>query len=473
MTDQAERRSQVRIPPAEIAGRHEELVARAETILRQNDMGGWTRAAPHLYPHQWSWDSAFIAIGLAHLDTRRAAQELRTLLAHQWKTGKVPHIVFNPEAPPHSYYPGADHWACAAASPDAPPAPPYTSCLCQPPVHAIAALRIWEVAERQGEEARAEAAGFLREVYPRLFAWHRYLATFRDPEGSGLVTIYHPWASGTDNSPRWNGALAAVEVGEMSAYPRYDLEHVDDPSERPASAEYDRYLWLVKLIKSAGCDERAIYRSHPLLVKDVLFSAILVAANDALMEIAEVVQAPDEERELVDGWAGRGRKGLENCWDEKIELCLDYDLRADRPIRARTVAGFAPLIAGRLSPERLGALLGHLDSTAFAGHPELRWPLPPSTSPEEPGFHPRSYWRGPVWPVANWLLWWSLIRAGETERAARIRRASLDQISEGGFAEYFEPFSGAPLGSGKQSWTAAVVLDWLADYVRSAALEAA
>ena len=228
----------------------EDLVAQAASILRRNDTGDWTRAAPSLYPHQWSWDSAFIAVGLAHLDTRRAAQELRTLFAHQWKTGKVPHIVFNPKAPPHSYYPGADHWACAAASPDAPPAPPYTSCLCQPPVHAIAALRTWEAAGGEHEKARTEAINFLREIYPRLLAWHRYLVTFRDPEHSGLVTIYHPWASGTDNSPRWDDALAAVEVGEMSTYPRYDLQNVDDPSERPASADYDRYLWLVKLIKT-------------------------------------------------------------------------------------------------------------------------------------------------------------------------------------------------------------------------------
>ena len=85
------------------------LIARARHVLHLNDMGGWTRAALSLYPHQWSWDSAFIAIGLAHLDIRRAAQELRTLFAHQWMTGKVPHIVFNPTAPPDSYYPGADH----------------------------------------------------------------------------------------------------------------------------------------------------------------------------------------------------------------------------------------------------------------------------------------------------------------------------------------------------------------------------
>jgi glycogen debranching enzyme len=82
-------------PRSVLVGR-EALAARAQEVLRQNDMGGWTRAAPELYPHQWSWDTGFIAIGLAHLDIRRAARELLTLFEHQWKTGKVPHSVFNP-----------------------------------------------------------------------------------------------------------------------------------------------------------------------------------------------------------------------------------------------------------------------------------------------------------------------------------------------------------------------------------------
>jgi hypothetical protein len=32
----------------------------------------------------------------------------------------------------------------------------------------------------------------------------------------------------------------------------------------------------------------------------------------------------------------------------------------------------------------------------------------------------------------------------------------------GGFAEYYEPFTGEPIGSLAQSWTAAVALDWMA-----------
>ncbi len=439
-----------------------ELAPLAESILRKNDMGGWTKAAPDLYPHQWSWDSAFIALGLAHVDVRRAAEELSTLFAYQWKTGKIPHIVFNLDAPPESYFPGAEHWASASPdAPDAPLMPAPTSGLCQPPVHAMAARHIWEVAREQGGEKLEETRTFLQEIYPKLLAWHRYLATTRDPEESGLVTIYHPWESGTDNSPRWNAALDRVTVGEMPLHPRPDLDGVTDHSQRPTQEKYDRYIWLVELIKRARCEEVAIYGYHPFLVKDVFFSAILVRANEALLEIAEVVDAPDEERSTMRSWIERGRRGLEEHWDPDLKLCLDYDLRAGEPLRARTVGGFAPLIAGGGDPDQLEALLEVLDSPTFLGNPDLRWPLPPSTSSEDPEFDPRRYWRGPVWPVFNWLLWWSLIQAGEHERAERLRQSSLEQVSVGGFGEYFEPFTGELLGSDSQSWTAAVVLDWL------------
>jgi hypothetical protein len=432
----------------------------ATGVLRRNSIKSWTKPAPSLYPHQWSWDSAFIALGLAHVDNHRATSELETLFESQWTTGKVPHIVFNPDAPPKSYFPDAERWNSSGLSEHAPEGA-HTSGLCQPPVHAVAVRRIWQSA-RGDERREARARAFLRSNYPRLFSWHRYLATARDPEGSGLVTIYHPWESGTDNSPRWDAPLMNVAVGDLPPYTRYDLQHVVDPSERPTNEEYDRYLWLLESLKRERYDEAAIYASHPFLVKDVLFSAILVAANEALLEIARVIDAPDEDRSVLEGWVQRGREGLSRRWDPDLRLCLDYDLRSGAPVRVQTIAGFAPLIAGGLDLDRRTELIRKLDSPAFAGNERLRWPLPPSTSPEEPGFHPRSYWRGPVWPVANWLLWWSLIRAGEAARAAQMRRQTLVQLSDGGFAEYFEPFTGEPLGSREQSWTAAVALDMLA-----------
>ncbi|HYP95310.1 MAG TPA: glycogen debranching protein, partial [Mycobacterium sp.] len=71
-----------------------QLAARAAYLLRGNDLGVMTTAAPLLYPHMWSWDAAFVAIGLAPLSVERAVVELDTLLSAQWANGMIPHIVF-------------------------------------------------------------------------------------------------------------------------------------------------------------------------------------------------------------------------------------------------------------------------------------------------------------------------------------------------------------------------------------------
>jgi hypothetical protein len=441
----------------ETADSAEVLRGRAAAVLHGNDAGRWTKASPHLYPHQWSWDSAFIAIGWAHLDVRRAIAELENLFAAQWQTGMVPHIVFR-AGPGEPYFPGPEWWDCPSA-PAAPPHPIQTTGICQPPVHALALQRIWQLTS---QAQRREIRPRIQALYPRLVRWHRYLATQRDPEGSGLVTTYHPW-EGTDNSPRWDASLARIKVARPRPYTRLDTQKVRDPSQRPTDWDYDRYLWLVGLLRKYRYDDAEIYRRYPFLIKDVFFSAVLVAANVAMLDLADVAGASDGDREELTRWLDRGRAGLTGRLDPGSGLCQDYDVRAGEQIRLRTFAGFAPLFAQTPDAGQRAAQLRLLDSADFCGAPQFRWPLLPSTSPAEPAFEPRNYWRGPVWPVIDWLLWQSLSLLGCTERAARLRRDSLDQIAaDGDFAEYFEPYTGKPLGSAQQSWTAAVALDWLA-----------
>jgi hypothetical protein len=62
---------------------------------------------------------------------------------------------------------------------------------------------------------------------------------------------------------------------------------------------------------------------------------------------------------------------------------------------------------------------------------------------------PGYYWRGPVWHVCDDL----------------IVANSLALIEQSGFAEYYNPRDGAPLGGGRFSWTAAMVLEF-ADPIR-------
>jgi hypothetical protein len=413
-----------------------------------------------LYPHQWSWDAAFNAIGLAGVDLPRARLELDSLFAGQWRNGMVPHIVFDPAA--NGYWPGPGQWQSARYSEEA-PARPATSGICDPPVHAIAVDRILAVAASAGGREDELTRGWAAHLYPGLLAWHRYLARDRADKATGLMTLFHGWESGTDNSPRWDAPYAGVVVGaDLPAYIRKDKAHVISAAQRPTDGEYDRYLWLIEEAKQAGFDAGLLRETGSFQVGDVLFTAIFAAACDLLAKLATQLRKTDDADELRD-YAAQARAAVFCHVDEASGLAVDVDLRTGSWLRTETIAGFAPLIAGGTPASMRQRLVSLLTGPRWAGHPGLRWALPPSTSPCAAEFDPQCYWRGPVWPVFTWLLTWALRRSGETAATARLRSASLEQLGDGTLAEYYHPMTGAPLGSLNQSWTAAAALDWLLD----------
>jgi Mannosylglycerate hydrolase MGH1-like glycoside hydrolase domain len=195
----------------------------AARVLFDNWTGHSSVPSHSLYPHQWSWDSAFIAIGLRHLSPRRAQIELESLLGAQWADGRIPHISFSPSVPRDAYFPGPDFWQAITRKGQ------ETSGIVQPPVHALAAW-LTHIAD----ESESVRRGFLARVYPKLTEWHRYLRECRDLGGRGLVSVVHPWESGMDNSPAWDEPLARVEPAPLSSFTRRDTKHASD-DDRPTS----------------------------------------------------------------------------------------------------------------------------------------------------------------------------------------------------------------------------------------------
>ena len=252
----------------------EELRQSAIEVLKLNDLGTMTSAAPNLYPHMWSWDAAFVAIGLARYDVPRAITELRTLQAAQWSTGMIPHIVFSENSA--GYFPGFDRWGTASAA--ARPAAFKSSGICQPPVHAIAVRHIVDRGRENGGADQEAAEAFLAESFDGWLAWHRWLAEVRDPDGVGLIEIHHGWESGFDNSPRWDGPYSRINPGTVEPFTRRDTLHVADVSERPDDAEYTKYLWLVQQMASVDFDDRAVQDIIDFRVRDVFFSGIMAAS---------------------------------------------------------------------------------------------------------------------------------------------------------------------------------------------------
>ena len=66
--------------PAEPAS-DAELIGTAKAVLEANWLGHATSPSRGLYPHQWSWDAACIAMGYASWNQERAETELRSLFS--------------------------------------------------------------------------------------------------------------------------------------------------------------------------------------------------------------------------------------------------------------------------------------------------------------------------------------------------------------------------------------------------------
>ena len=167
----------------------------AKSTLIKNDLGGYTVPTHGLYPFQWNWDSAIVALGWLTFDETRAWEEVTSLLSAQWENGMVPHIVFHKAS--QTYFPGPDVWGSQNDI--------ASTSISQPPVLATVVRKLFE----EGKD-KSLAMRMAQQVVPALVRYHLWWYRCRDPQNTGLVVSYHPWESGMDNSPSWDNALAAV-----------------------------------------------------------------------------------------------------------------------------------------------------------------------------------------------------------------------------------------------------------------------
>jgi glycogen debranching enzyme len=404
----------------------------ARATLRQNDRGGYSVPTARLYPFQWNWDSAFVAMGWATFDGPRAWQEVLFLLKGQWDDGMIPQIIFH--APSDDYFPGPEVWRTGKS--------PETSGITQPPVLATAVRHLLEHAPTEQD---------VQAVYAALLRNHRWWRTARDPAATGLVTTLHPWETGMDNSPAWDAALARVPATTKTAIQRRDTSHID-ASMRPRGEEYQRFIHLVETFGDVGWQPHRMLEVSPFRVADVGTNAILLRAEQDLLALAERFGTPADQDEITARIAV-SKAAIGSLWNPARNLFSSRDLVTGQLIDIGTSAGFLPLWADAATATQVAALAETLCN--WAGKVGY---LVPSTDPSDPAFEPVRYWRGPVWSVVNWMITDGLARNGQAALAERVRDDTRRLVEASGLFEYFSPVDGRGAGGAAFSWTAAVDL---------------
>jgi neutral trehalase len=415
-----------------------QLDERARAILKDNDRGGYTVPNGRVYPFQWNWDSAFVALGFATFDQDRAWREVESLFEAQWEDGFVPHIVFWKDDA--GYFPGPAVWATGRS--------PSTSGITQPPVVSSVIYTLWL---RAGKSAAFRPR--LERLFPKLLAWHRWFARVRDPDQKGIVIAVHPWETGRDNSPEWDAPSQSIDTSRVGEYTRRDTTHLDQ-SMRPTKLEYDRYLALVQAGREMGWDQTRIGRENPFRVADVGMTMMMLRANRDLAALAADLGFSAEARELL-ALVARAESGVDYLWSDEIGAYCSRDAITGRFSGYVTSASFLSFYAGVFRAGRDRLTLRHLERIAA----RARF-LMPSLDPDDRGFDSMRYWRGPVWAVVNYMIGSGLAEAGHLELAERIRLDTRKLAEGAGFYESYCPISGNGTGGNDFSWTAAIWLHW-------------
>ncbi len=435
-----------------------DLAVAAQKVLKENDRGNFTIPAEGLYPHQWLWDSCFIAIGLRHTDLDRAQTEILSLLRGQWANGMLPNMILGDNTFLNRRSPAYRIWK-SWLNPNSPDEL-VTSGITQPPLLAEAIVKIGD------RMNKTERRSWYRTVFPALLAYHEWLYRERDPHNEGLVLQIHPWETGLDNTPPWMNEIrehslplwiSLLEKAHMS--PLINIFR-RDTLRIPSAERLDAIDALVlystqRRLRRKNYDIDNILAHSLFAVEDLSFNAIFIRANQHLIDIASFINTKLSD-ELLNN-IKKTQSTLEELWDPYTNQYYSRNFVTHRLLKESSIATLMPLYAGTISKERAKQLVKMLENEHFFGP---SYPVP-SVPVNSSWFKPTLYWQGPTWVNMNWLIIDGLERNGFHDHANALKESTIEMVKRSGFSEYFNPLTGEAAGAKNFSWTAALVIDLL------------
>ena len=316
-----------------------QLFSQAQDILRGNDKNGrYTVPAAGMYPHQWLWDSCFVAIGLRHYNVKRAQAEITSLFRGQWSNGMLPNMVFNDDG---LHRRDRNFWR-SWVSPFAPDNF-STSGITQPPMVAEAVVKIGQ------KMTKAERRTWYQKVYPKLVKYHQWLYADRDPHGEGLVLLVHPWETGQDNTPVWISQLHShqltwwiraaqkLHLESLINFFRRDVQFVP-PEQRLGAIDALALYSIQHRLRRKAYAIDAILEHSLLAIEDVGFNAVFIRANQHLQtEIAERKRAEEMLKNTLDDLVQTGKMAVLGQMSAGITHELNQPLAALRTLSANAV----------------------------------------------------------------------------------------------------------------------------------------
>ncbi len=242
---------------------------------------------------------------------------------------------------------------------------------------------------------------------------------------------------------------------------------------------YDRYYFFENCGLYVWCDDIMIGMDNdPATFGRPKFSTANIYLNSFMcteLKAAEHIFRQFNQESEAKAFAEKRRKLIDaiqnECWDrrDKFFYSADVDIKTRTfdwfhqglgvfwktlPIKVRVWSGFIPMYAKIATPEQAEAMVSHIFDDETFGSPfgvtalakdEKMFDLSATNNP--------SNWLGPIWVVANYVVFRGLMNYGYKKEAQILCERTLkllgsDLEKTGNLHEYYNPFDGEPIMNG-------------------------
>ena len=230
------------------------------------------------------------------------------------------------------------------------------------------------------------------------------------------------------------------------------------------------YVWCDDIMIGMDNDPASFGRPK-FSTANIFLNSFMVHELSSMARILEKLELPEEAAGYRKKAENLSNAILEECWDKRDQFfySADVDIKTRKydwfheglgvfwktlPIKIRVWSGFIPLWAGFATKEQAASLARHWKDESTFHSPfgittlakdEKMFDLSATNNP--------SNWLGPIWLVANYVVFRGLLNYGYSDEAEEICKGSLKLLGEdlkktGCLHEYYNPFDGSPVMNG-------------------------
>lgn len=376
----------------------------------------------------WAWDSWKQAVATANFDGELAKNNIRALFDYQIQENDslrpqdkgtiIDAIFYNTDEDR-----GGDggNWNERNSKP------------------ALATWAVWKTYEATGDKE------FLKEMYPKLKAYHEWWYTNRDHNKNGIAE-YGGMVHRYNNSPEEIILAAAWESGMDNAV-RFDVEG------------YGKDDVGVKVFENRDTKNNLV--GYSINQESVDLNSFLYAEKIYLGQIAEILGYTQDSKEFFESAIYVKNYINNKMFDETTGYY--YDLQFDQAgntkllvNRGKGTEGYIPLWANAADKDKAEKVVKNiLDENVMNTY------LPfPTAAKDNPKYNPTKYWRGPVWLDQAYFGIVGLNNYGYDKEAQELTIKLFEHseglLEDGAIRENYNPETGEGLHCSNFSWSASV-----------------